>query len=165
MLLACSSKEAPSRILCRGLSVCRSSSRKQNRPRCIVQGAAKRNNDSSQKRAFSFGALFLQNVQTLADWNHPGSLSAHPCKFLRSNNWDLNTWGWSYRKWRQREPYTVCRSGRSGSGGADVPEKKSHAGGSRVTLVGSVVGFYLLLESSKSSREGSSGSSRRTARM
>ena len=51
--------------------------------------------------------------------------------------------------------------------GADVPEKKSHAGGSRVTLVGlrSVVGFYLLLESSKSSREGSRGSSRRTARM
>ena len=39
-----------------------------------------------------------------------------PRKFLRSNNWDLNTWGWSYRKWRQREPYTVCRSGRSGSG-------------------------------------------------
>ena len=49
--------------------------------------------------------------------------------------------------------------------GADVPGKKSHAGGSRVTLVGSVVGFYLLLESSKSSREGSRGSSRRTARM
>ena len=89
-----------------------------------------------------------------------------PRKFLRSNNWDLNTWGWSCRKWRQREPYTVCRSGRSGSGGG-CAGKKSHAGGSRVTLVGlrSVVGFYLLLESSKSSREGSRGSSRRTARM
>ena len=51
-----------------------------------------------------------------------------PRKFLRSNNWDLNTWGWSCRKWRQREPYTVCRSGRSGSGGGCAGKKEPRRG-------------------------------------
>ena len=50
--------------------VCRSSSRKQNRPRSIVQDASKRSNGLSRKRVPSSGEYSCLIVPTLPNSNH-----------------------------------------------------------------------------------------------
>ena len=91
-LLTCSSKEAPSRILFRGLSVCRSSSRKPNRPRCFVQDASKRSNGLSRKRVPSSGEYSCPSVPTLPNSNHrkrPNDTTGNSC--IRITGKKINT--------------------------------------------------------------------------
>ena len=91
-LRTCSSTEAPSRILFRGLSVCRSSSRKQNRPRSIVQDASKRSNGLSRKRVPSSGEYSCPSVPTLPNSNHrkrPNDTTGNSC--IRITGKKINT--------------------------------------------------------------------------
>ena len=69
-LLACSSKEAPSRILFRGRSVMSFFEPQTDLPRLIVQDASKRSNGLSRKRVPSSGEYSCLRVPTLPNSNH-----------------------------------------------------------------------------------------------